>query len=105
MTTATAAVPPEMQVVTSIRAMKAARRLSTEDMCRHLGIARSTWFDKMRTGQFSIGEVIALSRLLRVPVQALVDGQVTVAYLAASLGTSASRPVKPPRGTHLHVIH
>lgn len=82
MTTASAEVPAELRVVRTIRALKASRGVSTEVLQAQIGISRSTWFDKMRSGQFTVGEVVALADYFGVTVQSLIDGQVTVTTIA-----------------------
>jgi hypothetical protein len=106
MTTATvAASSPEQRVVASIRALKASRRIGTEDLYRRVGLSRSTWFDKMRTGNFTIGEVVALAELFGVSVQSLVDGQVTVASLTVILAAATDNPARTaPRRGHLRPL-
>lgn len=78
MTTAPADVGPEMRMVASVRALKASKRIGTEQIRSHIGVSRSTWFERMRTGQFTVGEAIALADLFGVTVQSMIDGELSL---------------------------
>lgn len=92
MTTAPAELPPEMRVVAAIRALRASKQMRTDDVRRHIGVSRTTWFERMQKGNFSIGEIIAIADLFDVTVQSLVDGKVTLPCPAPFLEVVASRP-------------
>jgi len=40
--------------------------LNADAVSKHLGINRSTWYRKLRNGQFTVGEVQRLSEILRL---------------------------------------
>lgn len=73
-----AVLEPEMRVVASIRALQAARRMSNEELWGRTGIKRSRFYERMRDGHFTIGEVMAIANVFGVSVQSLVDGQLTL---------------------------
>jgi hypothetical protein len=104
MTTIPVSYTTEDRVVASIRALKGAQRRSTDDLFRHLGISRTTWYERMKSGQFTIGEIAALADFFGVTVQEMVDGmglKGTAAYLAPYLELIEGEGRKPGGDTPL----
>lgn len=63
----------------TVRALKAATRISTPALCEALGMSRTTWFSRMKgETAFTVGEAAAIADLFGCPVGDLFAGVVKV---------------------------
>lgn len=103
MTSARVLLPrePQMRVVAALKALRAARDISPDELAHAAGMARATYFKRLNDGQFTIGEVIALADYLDVPVQDLVDGKLSVPEVRPNLALVNGRGLDPVPRTPL----
>jgi hypothetical protein len=76
-TSAPDAGPPgaQLHATANIRAEAARRGVSIRELCRRIGMARSTWARRtVRPGTWRLGELQAIARELNVPLDRLADG-------------------------------
>ncbi|HTF49373.1 MAG TPA: helix-turn-helix transcriptional regulator [Pseudonocardia sp.] len=69
--------PPgsQLHATANVRAEAARRGVSIRELCRRIGMARSTWARRsVRPGTWRLAELQAAARVLDVPMDRLADG-------------------------------
>lgn len=104
---------PTLRFSTSVRALKAAQRVTTEELCRTLLMSKATFFNRLADGSWSLAEALKLAELFDVPLQVMldgigvksVDGGTTRRYLRPYLAASTPKAVRTtPRSPLLAVV-